>query len=368
MRKRSHFFSVIMPVYNSEPFLSKSLNSIISQSFQDFELVIINDGSTDNSLDIINSVIPKPDYIEKKCANDLSGLLYTYESFKFSIIVINHKKNYGVVKARDTGISCSTGSYITWIDSDDYFDCNRLDIIYQNIKKNKPDVLITGYIHETNISEIKNEGLKPGLFNNGFFDTKPQIIAYKKGKRLISPNLWNKVFRRDLMEQSIERIPDWLVIGDDNPRTYGALLLANSLMIIDDHSYHYVQRKNQLTSKFYPNYWETRMFIFDYLESISDNIVLPDNIKREIKNEIMNNICCRSATAIILEAKNPFNSYIEKINRIKEICNDKKIISLLNSELIFRQETYDRFLLSLMKRKMYRILLFIGMIRNFLKL
>jgi len=109
--------SVIMPVYNTEKYLQESLESILNQSFQDFELIIINDGSKDNSLKIINKYAENPEYQNK--------------------IKIINQKNTGVIQALNNGIKISTGKYIARMDADDISTPNRFARQIEILEKEK---------------------------------------------------------------------------------------------------------------------------------------------------------------------------------------------------------------------------------------
>ncbi len=111
--------SVIIPVYNVEKYLSECLDSIINQTFRDLEIICINDGSTDNSISILNIYAKKDN----------------------RIIVID-KKNSGVSSARNDGISLSRGEYLFFIDSDDYIDLDFLEKFYKNAKDNNSDLVV----------------------------------------------------------------------------------------------------------------------------------------------------------------------------------------------------------------------------------
>lgn len=114
--------SVIMSVYNDERFLDKSISSILGQTFPDFELIIINDGSTDNSLEIIKK----------------------YQRIDKRIILIENKRNIGLTKSLNKGIRMAKGKYIARMDSDDIAIKERLQIQYGYLEKNKDTFLIGG--------------------------------------------------------------------------------------------------------------------------------------------------------------------------------------------------------------------------------
>ena len=112
-------YSVIVPVYNAEEYLDKCLNSILKQTNQDFEVICINDGSTDKSLDILNK-------------------------YKDDIIIIN-EENSGVSIARNNGVKKASGKYLVFVDSDDYLENKLLEKV-DNVSKNNPDIIRFGNI------------------------------------------------------------------------------------------------------------------------------------------------------------------------------------------------------------------------------
>ena len=105
-------FSIIIPVYNTEKYLEKCLDSIINQSYQNMEIIVVNDGSTDNSKDI----------------------LFTYQNKYPKLINVYEKINGGLSDARNYGVSKASGDYLLFVDSDDYIESDLLLNISKNIK------------------------------------------------------------------------------------------------------------------------------------------------------------------------------------------------------------------------------------------
>ena len=118
----NELISIIVPIYNVENYLRQCLDSIVSQTYQNFECLLINDGSSDNSADICR------EYIEKD------------SSFRYF-----EKENVGVSSARNLGIERSKGQYITFIDSDDWVDSEYLEVLYRALIEEKADIAITTY-------------------------------------------------------------------------------------------------------------------------------------------------------------------------------------------------------------------------------
>lgn len=126
--------SVIIPVYKCEKYLAQCIESVLNQTFQDFELILVDDGSLDSSPQICDE--------------------YAQKDVRIQVI---HKKNGGVSSARNEGIKVARGEYITFIDSDDYIDAEMFQGLYEKIKLNEGDLIISGlrYIFEETKKQIE---------------------------------------------------------------------------------------------------------------------------------------------------------------------------------------------------------------------
>ena len=120
-------FSIIIPVYKVEEYIHKCLDSVVCQSYDNFECIVIDDGSPDNCGRICDE--------------------YAMLDRRFNVI---HQKNSGVSSARNVGIENSRGEYLLFVDSDDWIEKETLELLYKEIFKNKPDVIVFGY---TEVSE-----------------------------------------------------------------------------------------------------------------------------------------------------------------------------------------------------------------------
>ncbi|HFR3406655.1 TPA: glycosyltransferase family 2 protein, partial [Streptococcus suis] len=148
--------SIVVPVYNSEKKIRKCIDSILSQSFTDYELILLNDGSTDYTLSILEE----------------------YEKEYSSIKVID-KLNEGIAKTRNLGISIATGKYIVFLDNDDFIDSDYLQILYDEIENTGNDIVVAGYRRVSDTKEL--------------FKVSPSKTSWAK-YTVISP--WAKIYRR----------------------------------------------------------------------------------------------------------------------------------------------------------------------------
>lgn len=163
--------SVILPVYNVEKYLARCLDSLIKQTFDDFEVIAINDGATDNS---------------PKILEEYSGKLKNFN--------IMNQENRGLSQARNRGIECAKGEYIYFLDSDDAIHPQCLEIAYTFAKENDADLVCFNYKH----SDGKEYKTKPIDKNK----IKSEIVANPlyKGKNKAQFNVWTKLYKRDFIK------------------------------------------------------------------------------------------------------------------------------------------------------------------------
>lgn len=208
--------SIIVPVYNVGKYISKCLDSILSQDFTDYELILVNDGSEDNSLDICNSYLKKD-----------------------SRIVVISQENQGVSSARNRGLDIARGIYVVFIDSDDYVEDNYLSTLISIIIENKVDVGICSY------SKVFQAGVKNEmLIGKNMYLNQESMLIY-----LFLPNYYrgylvNKILKRTIIEKNRIRFSDGLSVQEDLWFIYQYMLQAQSAFYLDCAVYNYVQRDN----------------------------------------------------------------------------------------------------------------------------
>ena len=211
--------SVIVPVYNVESYLSKCLDSVLSQSFSDFEVILVDDGSTDGSAEICKAYQLKDPRI---------GYFY--------------KENGGLSSARNQGLKVSQGSYVTFIDSDDYIDPEYLFTLYRLVKENDADISTCFY----NIESRK--GTRPWSdidAEENLFDSRSSLLHLFCSKE-IDVCAVCKLYKRFLFDE-IE-FPEGKLF-EDVGTTYKLLDQANLVAVCHTPLYYYVMRDNSIVHK-----------------------------------------------------------------------------------------------------------------------
>lgn len=165
--------SVVVPVYNVQDCLDKCLESIVSQTYENLEIIVIDDGSTDLS--------------SKKCDEWLK---------KDNRIKVIHQENKGLAEARNVGISKSTGKYISFVDSDDFIDSKMIEILYKTLVKTNSQISVCKFKRVDNYSKVNLK--KTGEIKE--FDAKGALISLLKED--ISVHIWDKLYLKDLFSRS----------------------------------------------------------------------------------------------------------------------------------------------------------------------
>jgi len=251
--------SIIIPAYNVQDYIGTCLDSLVCQTLPELELIIINDGSVDNTREVIESYREKyPDMIK---------------AF--------HIENSGAAAARNVGLEAATGEYIGFVDSDDYVRQDTYELLYNAAKQNDAGVVCCGYcregVHSTRKMPFGNRKIKAeDVFDKNIFD-EPLLFDEV-------PYLWNKIFRADIIRDNNIRFHKELRIYEDLVFTYQAFLFANKISRVNEHLYFYVvSRDTSLTYKF----TEKRFDIVKATELLLDFYKKHNSLTPEIKEALV---------------------------------------------------------------------------------
>lgn len=215
--------SIILPVYNSQQTISRTIDSVIKQTYDNYELIIINDGSTDNSENIC------VEYVNK------------YKKIKYI-----KTKNEGVSNARNLGIDNATGNYIMFIDSDDEYYKNTLETVYEYIEQ-KTDLIIFGYnrihVHKNKTKEMNTDVtyLKNGKEKNVFIE--------KTQRKYLFNQIWNKVYKTKILKDNNIKFDIKIASGEDYRFNLKYIDCINNAICIDRILYNYYSTDSGLSLK-----------------------------------------------------------------------------------------------------------------------
>lgn len=336
------FFSIIMPIFNTELFLDKSINSVLSQTYQNYELILVDDGSTDGSYKKI--------------------LEYALKNKKIRILKI---KNSGPYLARDAGSKLAKGTHLCFIDSDDEYKHNYLDYLCFLIKKYNPDI-----IHSSLVSVNGHDIIDYGTNKEEGFLCVDKTEIYKRF--IILQNnfcgLWNKCFKREIFlnRQLADGFFHFLRMGDDVITNFEIIRKTNSVFFSTKSFYFYFQNPGSI---YHTLNTQSKIYFFFIQGYILNNIESNEYISFEDKN----NLFIRTFNAFYDNMNQIFN--IEKDNNARAQYIEllisspyyKNLLKKENKFVLKRIKTKQKIIFVLFVNKCYKTIIFIYKFSKFFK-
>lgn len=261
-RNMAELISIIVPVYNCEKYIEKALNSLKEQTYQDIEVLVIDDGSTDKSLEIA----------ERFASSDQ----------RFKVI---HQCNAGVSNARNKGLSLATGSIIGFVDADDVCDPRQFEKMYNSLLENQAQAAICSLLFELAHRTIF-QGDKTS--SSICMDKQTAIIELYKGN-IYSGHVHNKIFRRELCENIL--FDEDISIGEDTLFCLKALSKASKVVYINEGLYHYQIRSNSAYQQKNIDKMYTSHIAYRRMNSLIERLGLNEIGKKTFLIAYMSNIC-----------------------------------------------------------------------------
>lgn len=212
--------SVLIPVYNVEKYIRRCIESILSQSLQDFEIIFINDASTDASMDIVREFVQKDS----------------------RFIIFENEENMGPMWTRMLGYTNASGDYLVFCDADDYMPSDALELLYNAIIKDKSDIVCGAYTY-IDINDSKKK-----------YDSK---LTYGRSKDAVyrsllsgelTHSLWAKIFDRKLFENYSYTAFKNYTYTEDGILLYEIINNVKKVSVIEDSVYNYLQNTSSITN------------------------------------------------------------------------------------------------------------------------
>lgn len=242
--------SIIVPIYKVEKYLDKCVNSILNQTYKDLEIILVDDGSPDNS---------------PKMCDDFAK--------QDSRIKVIHKSNGGLMSARQAGLRIANGEYVGFVDGDDWIEPDMYMHFYKAICDYQPDMAVSEFYFETGDEiDISKQNLSKPFFTKDEMINKiyPNMLFkapyYNFG---INPCCWSKIYKKELLESCLYSISTEIKIGEDTAFTYPCLIKAESVAYIDKPCYHYLDsRDGSMTSSYDADMENTILIPFEILKKV----------------------------------------------------------------------------------------------------
>lgn len=341
LRSKMVKYSLIVPVYNVQDYLHQCIESILKQTYKEFEVILVDDGSTDNSGKICDEYAQKDNRIK-----------------------VVHKINAGLVSARKEGLKSSSGEFIINIDSDDWIENILLEEIEKIINVYSPDVIAFNFFYNTFSKQtIKEHNLKEGYYDKNALEKEiyPKMLYdnsqpfYSFGLR---PNLWGKVFRRNILYNNQLEVDDRITLGEDAACTYPTMLQAKSLFVLNKPLYHYRYNEKSITNSYKKNMLENNEKLINHLFNKLGN-------NHNLNKQIYHYIAFLLFLSIFNEVKNN-ETLFKKAKKIRDFFSKEYYVESLKiidysslsfkKKMLFKLLKNNQYLLSLIIVKVWSLL------------
>lgn len=252
--KEGPLLSVIVPIYNVFEYLEECINSIICQTYDNLDIILVDDGSHLGEAEICDK--------------------YALVDNRISVI---HKSNSGLVAARKSGLAVAKGKYITFVDGDDRIETNYYKKMMKHVVSEDPDVVATGIVKffSDGQVEILEQPIEDGIYEgNSLTFLKHNMNSFNEefANPGIFPSTCTKIFKKEILIPIIESVPDRITMGEDAALTYPCILKSRKI-VIDSSScgYEYRITDDSMTKRFDESFFERISLLYSFLIGFCSN-------------------------------------------------------------------------------------------------
>lgn len=321
-------FSIIVPVYQAERYLERLINSILAQDYKQYEMILVDDGSTDRSGNICDEF-----------------------SKRYPQIKTIHKKNGGVSSARNEGIRNSRGEYILFADADDYYDSSFLKDISHILEEKPKDICVCGYYRDT---DKEQEKILSEL--NGIYTQKTLSNVFSEFVLEDSFNsVWNKVFRADIIKMNHIEFPNQK-IAEDGVFVCRYIQESNVFCFVNEAYYHYCQNEYSAVHRFSETRWEDELNYLrklqkcvESLASVQSNKIMGIKYRNAILFDLYN---LRESSQSIIRCTGILRAHLQSVYNLID-WNSRTSGRLLKLQLLLlrRYRTLELIVLMRIRKK-----------------
>ena len=331
---RKGVVSVVLPIYNVEKYLNRCVKSVINQSYKNLEIILVDDGSSDNS----------PAFCEDWKKKD-------------SRIKVVHKKNAGLGYARNTGIENATGEYICFFDSDDYIALDTIEKAYSQAIKEKSDVVVFGFCNvKSNVETEKVVIPKTEKVTYSGSEVQNLFLADLIGpdvKNGTQTNLWMSawasMYSLDMIKKaSWKFVSEREIISEDIYSLLELYKYVNSVSVLSEALYFYCENVGSLTHTYKKNRYNKIKDFYNACYQLIENNGYGAVVLDRIAYPYLSNTIAALKMIILSDA-----SQNVKKHEVKEIVDDEHLQTVLRRTNYDKEKLTRTLLLNLMKSKQY---------------
>lgn len=334
--------SIIVPVYNVEAYLKRCMSSLLGQSLKNIEIIMVDDGSTDNSGAICDEYAAQNDNVR-----------------------VIHKQNGGLGYARNSGLDVAQGEFIGFVDSDDFVDDTMYELLYSAAKESGADYVRCRnavFLEQNNQAYSSSTGITPGLYSHD--DAIKQMLYPMLGKSIksgkedyIGVSVWRAIYRRSIIEEhNIRFLSERDIISEDIPFNLDYLTHADTAYAVDAVLYYYVMRDGSLTKTFRPDRFDKEIALNRRLTEKAQAYNIFDDCRIRLKRMFLD----RSRRYIKSLLQNSDYSTFKKLKTTKQLLRSPYLADIFKDFPINELPTKYKIVAYLMKYKCATIMLLLA--------
>lgn len=317
--------SIIVPVYNAENTLEKCLDSLTAQTYKNIEILLVNDGSCDSSVEICRE--------------------YCRKNAQFHLL---SQMNSGPASARNNGIDHACGKYIYFVDADDYIEPQAIEKLVDAAEKYEAEMVICSYFVETpdSISVPHTYFTSSKLFTGEECRALSERLIDDTSPGRIPPYSWVRMIRRECLNNPRIRYEDGMIRSEDFHFYVRLQFRLNRIYVMSEPLYHYVEVKTSITHTYVPKYWDSVKKIY---MSLLEMLPCNENIQEKMKIMFLNR------TMIALNNSSHADNIETFCSETSEIISDPLLVQVVDTFSVKKGiRRFGAFYL-LMKLRMYFI-------------
>ncbi|WP_106449817.1 glycosyltransferase family 2 protein [Trichococcus alkaliphilus] len=322
--------SIIVPVYNAAPYLDQCISSLTAQTLKEIEIILINDGSTDNSLDVCVELTAKDDRIR-----------------------LIDKLNGGVSEARNDGLRAATGDYVGFVDPDDWVDADMYERMLATLTTARADICMCNYVKETKEDTVPVLLKQTGIIEKEAIlgDIVANVIAkpsFRSGETDIMGSVCRLLISRKLLERENIWFDKEVVFMEDLLVCVEAFLKSERIVIDAGAYYHYRVHESSTVMAFKPHFYDRQKQAFAKLQEL----LLREDKAAALAPRMANRYIIIALLSLANEAhKDNTAPFSEKIGNVGKILADDELAAILEKMDLKAVESRKKLELNLMKKK-----------------
>ena len=321
---QQYLVSLIIPIYNTEQYLKQCIDSVLQQTYQNLEIILVDDGSTDHS-----------------------GLICDHYIRQDSRIKVIHKKNGGLVSAWQAGVRASTGMYLMFLDSDDWIDAEMTEALLQQVDDtSKMQMICCNYMLE---KEKQNKSipvmhqLQPGVYEGEELESTIKSKLLGEERRTISFSRCMKLFSKSLIKNNMIFCDERIVMGEDVSIVLPAILDSDRIVILEESFYyHYRFVESSMVHKYNPKLEENIHLLYErMLAAIREKRPQDERIREQAGREYL--------YLLFLVIKNEVRGNRNYRRNIRRICTEPAVEQLLHDSILKPADVKNQLIYRVMK-------------------